>query len=194
MSNEENDTIRNNQNEESIVNNEELNIDLNNIEHIEDNIADRNHLNNAFDSATTSSDDESDILRGIENINENDENNAVETDDERDDELNLETIDTEQEDEADDYDKIQKPCNLDSIESIPSSHNYLGQNFHDITTPKLIHNVNDHVLIPLLYLPGNSITSFDDENNVQLLPGQMLPIYFYSPLQIQVIKKRYLFF
>jgi hypothetical protein len=196
-SNDENNILRNDPNQQiiNVINHyDEINVDLNNIDiEINNQIADQIQLNNldniVLDTSNASSDNEN-YGGEIENRDDQEESDENYEDEE---EINFENIDSDQ--EEDDYDNIQKPIrqinNLDSIESMPpSSHNYLGQNFHDITTPKLIHNFNDHVLIPLLYLPGNSITSFDDENNVQLLPGQMLPIYFYSPLQIQVIKKR----
>ena len=55
---------------------------------------------------------------------------------------------------------------------------------------KHIHESNEQIEIPLLPLPGNSYYENESDTYAQLIPGQVMPIFFYSPIHIQVIRKR----
>jgi cereblon len=88
-------------------------------------------------------------------------------------------------DEADNYEHLQRPEGLNYDTALPSSHDYLGTNFEDVSAPRSCHEFNDEITLPLIGLPGN-----ESNNGVQLIPGQIMPVYFYSPLQIQIIRKR----
>jgi hypothetical protein len=120
---------------------------------------------------------------------EDEEDDMFATDDETDEEE--EDDDFRAADEMDDYERVEKPDEITYNRDLPSSHNYLGRNFQDVVSSKnALHESNDEILIPLLSLPGNSYYENETDNYVQLIPGQVMPIYFYSPLQTQVIRKR----
>lgn len=90
----------------------------------------------------------------------------------------------------DDYENEEAPLAITYNTELPSSHNYLGQNFQEVSSSKQVHDSNEEIQIPILPLPGNSFYENDTDNNVQLIPGQVMPIYFYSSIQIQVIRRR----
>lgn len=77
---------------------------------------------------------------------------------------------------------------------LPSSHNYLGSRFRDVKkSSRFVDEIesNDVLTLPLLIMPGCGYFENDrSDNSVQLIPGQVMPIYFYSPMQTQVIRKR----
>jgi hypothetical protein len=121
---------------------------------------------------------------------DDDENEDLE-EGEEDDEDEEEEDDFRAADEGDDYERVEKPNEITYNTDLPSSHNYLGRNFQDVAASvNSLHESNDIVVLPLLSLPGNSHYENVTENYVQLIPGQVMPIYFYSPLQTMVIRKR----
>ena len=89
-----------------------------------------------------------------------------------------------------DYENYDMPAIITYNTELSSNHEYLGQNFEEISSPKSIHNSDDVIQIPILDQPSDTFFENDSENNVQLIPGQVMPIYFYTPVQIQVIRKR----
>jgi hypothetical protein len=104
---------------------------------------------------------------------------------------------TNQEDDAnqiDDYNNAIMPDDINYDTALPSTHNYLGENFEEISAPKTVNEENDELQIPLLPFPGTEIywrhTALNSSNDIQLLPGQIMPLFFYAPLQVQMIKKR----
>ena len=124
--------------------------------------------------------------------NEEEEEDDDENEDDEEDELNDDEDDEEEEPTEDDYENAQMPESINYDTHLPTSHNYLGENFEEVNTSNMIHEQNDTVTLPLLVIPGNeSNTRFRHiTNEIQLLPGQMMPLYFYSPLQVNMIKKR----
>ena len=146
------------------------------------------NINNDLDENEYENDD--DDLELYLNVNENDDDNEdeggymFETDE---DEGGIDF----RVDETDEYESVQKPNDITYNTELPSSHNYLGRNFQDVQSSKnTLHESNDEIIIPLLALPGNSYYENETDNYVQLIPGQVMPIYFYSPLQTQIIRKR----
>jgi hypothetical protein len=126
-----------------------------------------------------------------EDDEEEEEADMFATDDEDEEDETEEEDDFRAADEMDDYEAVQKPSEITYNRDLPSSHNYLGMNFQDVAASKnTLHESNDVIVIPLLSLPGNSYYENQTDNYVQLIPGQVMPIYFYSPLQTQVIRKR----
>jgi cereblon len=90
----------------------------------------------------------------------------------------------------DEYENVPKPDRITYNTELPSCHNYLGHNFNEVNTSKQVHASNDELQIPILPLPGNSYYENETDTYVQLVPGQIMPIYFYAPNHIQVVRKR----
>jgi len=114
-----------------------------------------------------------------------------------DDEMEIIDESTNQEDDAiqmEDYNNAVMPDNINYDTTLPSSHNYLGENFEEISAPNSVNEANDELQIPLLPFPGTEIywrhSALNSSNDIQLLPGQIMPLFFYAPLQVQMIKKR----
>lgn len=99
----------------------------------------------------------------------------------------------EETNQMEDYANAELPVDMNYDTALPSTHDYLGENFEDVSAPKTIHEQNDEVDIPLLPFPGSEIywrSETNSNNDIQLLPGQIMPLFFYAPLQIAMIKKR----
>ncbi|RNA36227.1 cereblon isoform X1 [Brachionus plicatilis] len=111
-------------------------------------------------------------------------------DDEDEEETESDEQDFEAVDQIQDYEDIDMPAIINYNTELSSNHQYLGQNFEEISASKLMHDSNDVIQIPILDQPSDVFFENDSENSVQLIPGQVMPIYFYSPIQIQVIRKR----
>lgn len=117
------------------------------------------------------------------------DNNQQEEDEEDDVVLLYEVLDSTDEDEdddedraetdQDDYENVQKPDQINYDKSLPSSHAYLGQNFEEIAAPRVFHQESELLTIPILALPG-----------ANLLPGAIMPLCVYAPLQVNMIKNR----
>jgi len=146
------------------------------------------------------------ILRFINRLmpnNNGNEENADDGDDDDDDDDDDNEDDVEDEDENNNDDDIEIdeqeyeqsiPESINYDLALPSGHTYLGENFERVNAPKTINEVNDEICIPLLSFPGNEQHLFwnpnSNSNNIQLLPGQIMPLYFYSSIQTNLIKKR----
>ena len=117
-----------------------------------------------------------------ENVEELNDNYGDEDDDDNDDDDEDEEDMNELHD--DQYNSSVKPEIINYDLELPTSHGYLG-NFQEVITPKSFYDYNEEIIIPLINLPGNHW----NDNSVQLLPGQTMPIHFYAPLQISVIRK-----
>lgn len=135
-----------------------------------------------------------DLSDDDDNDEEEDQNvyfNESEGDDyELEDEMSNQDNETDQMEE---YNNAELPENMNYDTALPSTHEYLGENFEEISAPKSIHEQNDELDIPLLPFPGTEIyfrNETNKDNDVQLLPGQVMPLFFYAPLQVQLIKKR----
>ena len=136
-----------------------------------------------------------------DNDDEDDEEDYNDEDDE-DDNFEFDEIDDEEEgneyfmsdnddntNQNQEYENAEIPQIINYDTALPTSHNYLGPNFEEVSAPKTIHEQNDELQIPLLSFPGNQYYRRSN-NDIQLLPGQITPLFFYSPLQVQMIKKR----
>lgn len=151
--------------------------------------------NQLLDQATSSSDEEN-----FEDADQNEYDiyfapanyDAEETDyeEEEEEENESDEQDLEIAEIDNDYENIDMPAVITYNTELSSNHEYLGQNFEEISSSKSIHNSNDVIQIPILDQPSDTFFENDSENNVQLIPGQVMPIYFYSTIQIQVIRKR----
>ncbi|CAF0850694.1 unnamed protein product [Brachionus calyciflorus] len=117
---------------------------------------------------------------------EDDDNDDYDYEDEEDNEVDQ----IEAEDSDDDYETAQIPAVITYNTELASNHDYLGQNFQEISSSKLLYEINDIIQIPLLVQPSDTFYENDSDNSVQLIPGQVMPIYFYNPIQIQVIRRR----
>jgi hypothetical protein len=112
------------------------------------------------------------------------------------DDVNEESNNNQDNDETnqmEDYENAELPVDMNYDTALPSTHDYLGENFEEVSAPKTIHEQNDEVDIPLLPFPGSEIYwryETNSNNDIQLLPGQIMPLFFYAPLQISMIKKR----
>ena len=166
--------------------NDNQNVEVNdNDQIIENNINDQNEEDNddnddQYDTPDQSEDD--DAASDYDQYFNNDD----EDDDDDDDEYNeTDESSSNQTDNDDSYDNSSKPENINYDTELPTSHNYLGNNFQHVLKPKAFYDYNEEITIPLINLPGNNWNN----NSVQLLPGQTMPMHFYSPLQIQVIRK-----
>ena len=110
---------------------------------------------------------------------DDDDEDVVDDDnDEEDDNFFVDLINEESSD-TDDYYSTDRPNQINFDTALPASHNYLGENFEDVTVPKVVHEQNDLITIPIIALPGT-----------QLLPGQVMPLCIYSSAQINMIKNR----
>ncbi len=109
----------------------------------------------------------------------------LEDDDDDDDDDESDETSSNQTDNNESYENSAKPENINYDTELPTSHNYLGTDFQQVIKPKSFYDYNEEITIPLINLPGNHW----NDNSVQLLPGQTMPIHFYAPLQIQVIRK-----
>lgn len=135
-----------------------------------------------FDDAE---ENEYDIYFAPVNYDEEEYDLDDEEDETESDEQNLEDDETNQ-----DFDDEDMPAIITYNTELSSNHDYLGENFEEISAPKLVHDSNEVIQIPILDQPSDTFFENDSENTVQLIPGQVMPIYFYSPIQIQVIRKR----
>ncbi len=176
--------LNQNQNEESSQNIQEANENINEEQEIE---------NSTSDEDNEHYDDANDLDIYFVNVNDSeDEDDLFDTDvDDEEEELEDEA-DSREEETVDDYENLQKPDQITYNTELPASHNYLGSNFQDIQGNKdhMMHESHDEITIPLLSLPGNSYYEHESDNYVQLIPGQVMPVYFYSPIQTRVIRKR----
>lgn len=111
-----------------------------------------------------------------------------EDDDEEEEEEEQEEEEDEEmyEEEEEQYENMEKPNDVNYDTNLPSSHNYLGQNFQDVSSSYL--NLESQLSVPLLPMPGGY--HGENGNHTQLIPGQVMPMYFYSPVHIQIIRRR----
>ena len=116
----------------------------------------------------------------IDNFIDDDDDNEIDDDDPDDDFNDDEFVDVIQEvSDTDDYDNTLRPNQINFDTALPANHNYLGENFEDVSTPKVVHEQNELITIPIIALPG-----------AQLLPGQIMPLCIYATAQINMIKNR----
>jgi cereblon len=135
-----------------------------------------------------------------------DDDDEIDDDDEMDDDADFEFDQMESNDDQqlmqqveannEEYERSQKPVGINYDLELATTHKYLGENFEQVSHPKSILEQNDQLTIPLINTltgPHHFHNFYDDEetsSNLQLLPGQVMPVYFYSPLQVQMIRKR----
>ena len=137
-------------------------------------------INDAMDTSDDDIDDDDDAGFFFENDSEE---NELETADES-------TNQEEDTNQAEDYNNAILPEDINYDTTLPSNHNYLGENFEEISAPKTVNEENDELEVPLLPFPGAEIywrhTAQNSSNDIQLLPGQIMPLFFYAPLQVQI--------
>lgn len=135
-------------------------------------------------------DEDADDGEFIFDESDEDEDEEGENDEDEDEEDEDEEFEELYQANEDEYENVEKPDNITYNTELPSSHDYLGRNFQDVESSKYFHESNEEIQIPLLPLPGNSYYENETETYVQLIPGQIMPIYFYAPTHIQVVRKR----
>ena len=111
--------------------------------------------------------------------------------DEEDDEDDGDENDDYDEESNDDnnYDSIQQPRQVTYNEDTPTTHSYLGANFEEVKSskkPRDHFSDLDEIQLPLIEIPS----SHGDQNQAQLLPGQIMPIYLNYPSHINIVKQR----
>ena len=135
-----------------------------------------------------------DIFRYFNHLlpNINPQNDDEDEDEDDDEEIDFE----EEEDDEETEEEYEQQVISDTITynlALPSDHSYLGENFERVNAPKTVHEQNDEIQIPLLSFPGNEHLFWQrttNSNNIQLLPGQIMPLFFNSSVQTNLIKKR----